>query len=61
MSNETGSAFTAQVHQAQGMVSVQARCSLTEALIRMIEMAETANVTIDDVAEHALDRTVRFD
>ena len=61
MGNGSPFEYTAHVLQAQGMVSVQAGCGLDQALIKMTDMAGAYDRTIDDIAEHVLDRLVRFD
>ena len=53
--------YSARVLQAQGMVSVQARCGMAQAIILMTDKAEATNTTIDELAEQVLDRSVRFD
>ena len=50
-----------RVHQAQGMVSVQAACSLDEALALMQATAAETAKTLDDVADEVLSRRLRFD
>ncbi len=49
------------VHQAQGMVSMQADCTMDEALALMRNSADAAEVTLDELAAHVIDRDVRFD
>jgi hypothetical protein len=49
------------VAQAQGMVAVEANCSLDEALGLMAAEAESSNTTIDEVAALVVDGVIRFD
>jgi hypothetical protein len=49
------------VYQAQGMVSVQAECTLDEALSRMKIVAAATNATLEQVADDVINRRVRFD
>jgi AmiR/NasT family two-component response regulator len=51
---------TAEVAQAQGMVSVQADCSLEEALELMRDRATVTHQTLDEIADAVLDRSIRF-
>jgi AmiR/NasT family two-component response regulator len=50
----------AVVAQAQGMVSVQAECTLPEALALMRERAIIMGQTLDEIAVAVVDRTIRF-
>ena len=49
------------VSQASGMVSVQAQCSVSEALDLMKERAHATGRTLREVADATLDRKMRFD
>ncbi len=49
------------VHQASGMVSVQAECSPREALDRMLIRADATNLILDDLARLVIEREIRFD
>jgi AmiR/NasT family two-component response regulator len=53
--------YSDRVHQAQGMVSVQADCSLDEALALMQATASATDKTLDDVADDVIGRRLRFD
>jgi hypothetical protein len=53
--------YSARVLQAQGMVSVQARCGMARAIILMTDKAEATSTTIDELAQQVLERSVRFD
>ena len=52
MSN--GGPQSAQILQAQGMVSVQAKCSLERALLMMRTAADATGTTLDEVAVEVL-------
>ena len=58
MSN--GTPFHSQVNQAQGMVSVQAACSLDEALVLMEDRATIQGRSLDEIAAAVVDRSIRF-
>ncbi len=49
------------VAQAQGMVSVQADCTMGEALLLMVAYAQDRQQSVEDVAEDVLGRRVRFE
>jgi len=49
-----------RVAQAQGMVSVQAECTLDEAIEMMHDRAEVQHQTLHDVARAVLARSSRF-
>jgi hypothetical protein len=51
---------TAAIAQAQGMVSVQAECTLPEALALMRDRAIVTHQTLDEVAVAVIDRAIRF-
>ena len=51
---------TAVVAQAQGMVSVQAECTLAEALVLMHDRAIVMGQTLNEIAVAVVDRTIRF-
>ena len=46
--------------QAQGMVSIQADCSLDDALRTMRERAQVERRTLDNIVTSVLDRTISF-
>jgi AmiR/NasT family two-component response regulator len=50
----------ATLAQAQGMVSLQAECSLTEALALMRDRATVSQQTLDAIAAAVVDRVIRF-
>jgi hypothetical protein len=49
------------VHEAQELVSVQASCSVADALLMMRHTAEATGETLEYVAGEVLKGTVRFD
>jgi hypothetical protein len=49
-----------RVHQATGMISAQADCSLDEAMQLLIIRANAAGESIEDMALEVLDHRVRF-
>ena len=49
------------MYQAQGMVSVQAGCSMDEALALMIKTAQVTEETLEAVAKEVVNHNVRFD
>jgi len=50
----------AAIAQASGMVSVQATCSLDDALMLMVDRAQVEHQSLWAVANAVLDRTMRF-
>jgi AmiR/NasT family two-component response regulator len=48
------------VSQASGMVSVQAECTVEEALALMKERAQVSGSTLLEIAEATVDRRIRF-
>lgn len=52
--------LTLAVAQAQGRVSVQAHCSIAEALVLMRDRAKVERETLDDIARGVLERSIRF-
>ena len=48
------------VSQASGMVSVQAECTVDEALVLMKERALVSGESLLDIAEATVDRRIRF-
>jgi hypothetical protein len=49
-----------QVHQAAGMVSVQAECTLAEALVLLQNRALVSGRSLHDIASDTVERRVRF-
>jgi len=52
---------SSRVHQATGMISAQAECSLTEAMQLLIIRAEAMGQTVEDTALDVIDGLIRFD
>jgi len=49
-----------KVSQASGMVSVQAECTVAEALVLMKERAQVTGVSLTEIANATLERDIRF-
>ena len=49
-----------RVYQAQGIVSVQADCTVDEALDWMTEKAEESGMSLDAVAVEIIERRMRY-
>ena len=58
---EVGGDFRYAVHQATGMVAVQARCSVGEALVRLRAYAFATDRLLSDIADEVVARRLRFD
>lgn len=56
-----GSAPSAFVLQAAGMISVQAGCTVDEAETRLRDRAALQGVLVDDMAREVIERRLRFD
>jgi len=54
-------ARSAHVYQAQGIVSVQAGCSMDEAWALMKKKADEFDESLERIATEVLDHVVRFD
>jgi AmiR/NasT family two-component response regulator len=52
--------YSATVHQASGMVSLQADCTFAEAIQLMNDRAIVQGLTLEDVAAAVLDRSMSF-
>ena len=52
--------YSLRVHQATGMVSVQAGCSVAAALDLLVEYAMKYECSIDELATAVIDRRVRL-
>jgi len=52
--------YSAQVHQASGMVASQAACSFDDAIVLMHDRAATEGQTLDQIARAVLERSIRF-
>jgi hypothetical protein len=55
-----GRHFSALVQQAEGMVSVQAGCTVTEARVKLDERAKVLGRTLEDVAAKVVGRRIWF-
>ena len=53
--------LSAHVHQACGIVSVQADCTVPEALVRLRVKADETGYRMDETALDVLDHIVGFD
>lgn len=53
--------FNSRVHQATGMISVQAHCDLSEALAKMRIRAAGMGESLETVAVGVIDGAIRFD
>ena len=51
---------TARVYQAQGMVAVQAGCTLDAALALMTSTAAATDETLEHIADEVVNRNVSF-
>ena len=49
-----------RVSQAAGMVSVQARCSLEEALVLLQDRAVVTGETLSEIADATVEREISF-
>lgn len=52
--------YDARVDQAQGMVRVQADCTLDEALRLMIDRGRVSHLSLDAIADGVVERLIRF-
>jgi len=50
-----------EIHQAAGMVSIQADCETRRGLRSDEERAAVAHRSLDDIAAAVIDRSIRFD
>jgi AmiR/NasT family two-component response regulator len=60
MGNGTPFQHSAAVNQACGMVSVQAACSMDEALVLMQDRATVQGQMLEEIAAGVIDRSIRF-
>ena len=49
-----------RIAQASGMVSVQAECTVEEALVRIEECAQSMSQSVRQVADAVVERRLRF-
>jgi AmiR/NasT family two-component response regulator len=52
--------YSVRVHQASGMVSVQAACTIDEALTKLHARARSTGQTVEEVAVAVVERRTRF-
>jgi hypothetical protein len=57
---DRGLANRVRMGEASGMVSIQAHCSVTEAIALMRRRAEISGATLDEVVIAVVDRSIRF-
>jgi hypothetical protein len=57
----TNGYFTSQIHQATGMISVQAHCDLSEAMARLRRRAAGTGQSLEAIAVGVIDGAIRFD
>ncbi len=60
MSNGPDSRYSVEIHQAAGMVSIQADCELEQAYVLMSDRANVSHRTLEDIANAVIDRSIRF-
>lgn len=60
MSNSGMPHASARVHQASGMVSVQASCTPDEALVLMEARAAQIHLTLAEIAVGVIDHSITF-
>jgi AmiR/NasT family two-component response regulator len=56
----TGNGYSDRVAQASGMVSIQANCTIAEALELMRSLAFDTDSTLDEVATLIIEREIRL-
>jgi hypothetical protein len=52
--------YGAEINQAAGTVSVQANCLIEDAFVLMFARADTLGISIFEVADRVLDRSITF-
>ena len=57
---DTDGFFLPIVYQAQGMVAVQAECSVDRAFVFLQEMAELTQTPLEAIAEEVVARRLKF-
>jgi AmiR/NasT family two-component response regulator len=60
VSNGTPLERRARIARAQGMVTVQAECTMDEALDLMRDRAAVGGQTLEEIADAVIDRSIRF-
>lgn len=61
MNDDDPRLYSATVHQASGMVAVQAMCTIADAVELMKGRAAETGGTLDEIAEGVIERAIRFD
>ena len=61
MDDEQLLGHSARVHEAVGMVCVQAECSIDEAFVAMHERASLSGVTMEEIIDAVVDGSIGFD
>lgn len=54
------SRYNIEIHQAAGMVSIQADCELEQSYALMSDRAKLGRVSLDDIALAVIDRSICF-
>jgi len=54
------SRYNAEIHQAAGIVSVQADCELEQSYVFMCDRAAVAHLSLDEIAAAVIDGSIRF-
>jgi AmiR/NasT family two-component response regulator len=54
------SRYNREMHQAAGIVSIQADCELEQAYVLMSERAAVAHRSLGDIAQSVVDHSIRF-
>ena len=57
---DSSNTHSAQLHQAEGIVSVQADCTTDEAFIKISERAKALGLTLEDTAAEVLSHRIWF-
>jgi AmiR/NasT family two-component response regulator len=57
---DTTNIYSDVVAQASGMVSVQADCNVTEAVVIMRDMATDTDCTVEEIADLVVSRDIQF-
>ena len=60
MSEGGDSRYGTEIHQAAGMVSIQADCELEQAYVLMSDRATVSQVSLEEIALAVLDKAISF-
>jgi hypothetical protein len=60
MDNVWCSPYSPEVHEAAGMIAMQASCVIGDAISMMWERADADDVSIDDIAAAVIARSISF-